>query len=39
MNKYKDDLKAVFQKTMAHPSLDIKLASLQALSNYLQSVE
>ena len=39
MNKYKDDLKGVFQKTMAHQNLDIKLASLQALSNYLQSVE
>lgn len=35
MNKYKDDLKGVFQKTMAHDNLDIKLASLQALSNYL----
>ena len=39
LNKYKDDLKNIFRKTLNHSDLDIKLASLQAVSNYLQTVE
>lgn len=37
--KFKDDLLGIFKKTLNHSSLDIKLASLQAVSNYLQTVE
>jgi hypothetical protein len=29
----------IFRKTLTHSSLDIRLASLQAVSNYLQTVE
>ena len=29
----------IFRKTLNHNSLDIKLAALQAVSNYLQTVE
>ena len=39
MNKYKDDLKGIFIKTLTHKNLDINLAALQAVSNYLQTVE
>ena len=37
--KYKDDLMGIFQQTMGHANLDIRLASLQAVSNYLQIAE
>ena len=30
---------SIFKKTLNHEKLDVKLASLQALSNYLQTVE
>jgi len=29
----------IFKKTLNNANLDVKLASLQALSNYLQTVE
>jgi len=38
-NKYKDELANIFKSTLAHKNLDIQLGSLQALSNYLQSVD
>ena len=38
-NKFKSDLLGIFRKTLTHNSLDIRLASLQAVSNYLQTVE
>jgi hypothetical protein len=37
--KFKSDLIEIFRKTLNHANLDIKLASLQAISNFLQSVE
>lgn len=37
--KYKSDLIGIFKSTLNHANLDIKLASLQAVSNYLQTVE
>ena len=37
--KFKDDLLGIFKKTLAHPNIDIKLAALQAVSNFLQTVE
>lgn len=37
--KYKSDLGGIFERTMQNQSLDIKLASLQALSNYLSVAE
>lgn len=37
--KYKDDLSGIFQKTLAHKSLDVRLAALQAVANYLQIAE
>lgn len=39
LNKFKQDLIGIFKKTLTHQSLDIALASLQACSNYLQTVE
>ena len=39
LNKFKTDLIGIFRKTLTHSSLDIRLASLQAVSNYLQTVE
>lgn len=39
LNKFKDDMKGIFKKTLNHKTLDIRLASLRALSNYLQTVE
>jgi len=39
LNKFKSDLLGIFRKTLNHASLDIRLASLQAVSNYLQTVE
>ena len=39
LNKYKDEMHNIFKKTLTNASLDVKLASLQALSNYLQTVE
>jgi len=37
--KFKADLIGIFRKTLNHATLDIKLAALQAASNYLQTVE
>jgi hypothetical protein len=37
--KFKSDLIGIFRKTLGHASLDIKLAALQACSNFLQTVE
>jgi hypothetical protein len=39
LNKYKDEMHNIFKKTLNNANLDVKLASLQALSNYLQTVE
>jgi hypothetical protein len=39
LNKYQADLIGIFRKTLNHNNLDIKLAALQACSNYLQTVE
>lgn len=39
LNKFKSDLLGIFRKTLTHTSLDIRLAALQAVSNYLQTVE
>ena len=39
LNKFKSDLLGIFRKTMNHQNLEIRLASLQAVSNYLQTVE
>ena len=39
LNKFKTDLLGIFRKTLTHNNLDIRLASLQAVSNYLQTVE
>ena len=35
LNKFKNDLIGIFKKTLTHTSLDIRLAALQAVSNYL----
>ena len=37
--KFKSDLMGIFIKTMSHTSLDINLAALQAVSNFLQIAE
>jgi hypothetical protein len=37
--KFKADLLGIFLKTLNHASLDVNLASLQAISNYLQIAE
>lgn len=37
--KFKGDLLTIFTKTLQHKSLDINLASLQAISNFLQIAE
>ena len=37
--KFKGDLMGIFAKTMSHKSLDINLAALQAVSNFLQIAE
>lgn len=39
MNKHKDDLYMIFQNTLNHSDLDVKLAALRAVSNYLETVE
>jgi len=39
LNKYKDELYDIFTKTLNHTDLDIKLAALRAVSNYLETVE
>ena len=39
LNKFKSDLLGIFRKTLNHQSLEIRLAALQAVSNYLQTVE
>lgn len=39
LNKYKDNLYEIFEKTLNHKELDIKLAALRAVSNYLETVE
>lgn len=36
---YKDDLMGIFKTTLSHVNIDIRLASLQAVSNYLQIAE
>lgn len=33
--KYKNDLLGIFGRTLTHSSLDVNLAALQAVSNYL----
>jgi hypothetical protein len=35
LNKHQDELVVIFRKTLNHNTLDIKLAALQAVSNYL----
>lgn len=37
--KFKNDLIVIFNKTLTHTSLDINLAALQAVSNFLQIAE
>ena len=37
--KYKKDLAGIFEQTLQNQSLDIKLAALQATSNYLSIAE
>ena len=37
--KYKQDLAGIFEKTLQNPTLDIKLAALQATANYLSIAE
>lgn len=37
--QYKNDLASIFEKTLQNPTLDIKLAALQATSNYLSIAE
>lgn len=37
--KFKTDLMGIFQKTLEHSSLEINLAALQAVSNFLQIAE
>jgi hypothetical protein len=37
--KFKNDLIGIFTKTLNHTSLDINLAALQAVSNFLQIAE
>lgn len=37
--KYKSELSGIFQQTLGNPSLEIKLASLQATSNFLQMAD
>lgn len=39
MNKHKEDLFMIFTKTLGHEDLDIRLAALRAVSNYLETVE
>lgn len=39
MNKHKEDLYGIFEKTLNHHDLDIRLAALRAVSNYLETVE
>ena len=37
--KFKTDLLGIFQRTLVHPSLEVNIASMQAISNYLQIAE
>ena len=39
LNKYKDQLYDIFVKCLNHADLDINLAALRAVSNYLETVE
>ena len=39
LNQYKDQLYDIFVKCLNHTELDIKLAALRAVSNYLETVE
>ena len=39
LNQHQNDLVNIFRKTLQHKTLDIRLAALQAVSNYLQTVE
>lgn len=39
LNQYKSELYDIFVKTLNHNDLDIKLAALRAVSNYLETVE
>jgi hypothetical protein len=39
LNKYPAEIYQIFEGTLQHADLDVNLASLQALSNYLQTVE
>ena len=35
LNQHQNDLVNIFRKTLQHKTLDIRLAALQAVSNYL----
>lgn len=37
--QYKDDLKGILERTLAHPKLDIRLVALQATANLLSIAE
>ena len=37
--KFKADLLGIFARTLVHQSLEVNIASLQAISNYLQIAE
>jgi hypothetical protein len=39
LNKFKADLAGIFKRTLCHSSLDIRLAALQAVGNYLTTVD
>ena len=39
LNKHQSDLKGIFERTLRHESLDIRLASLRATAEYLNTVE
>lgn len=39
MMKFKAELSGIFAQTLANPSLEIKLAALQATSNFLQMAD
>ena len=39
MVKFKNELGGIFERTLGFQSLDIKLAALQAVSNYLSVAE
>jgi hypothetical protein len=37
--RFKNDLLGIFEKTLVHKSIDVNLASLQAICNYLSIAE